>query len=203
MIEKTINTSKTSDSRTLDMLNNMYNIRFFNTVYANHALIKRNINKIKSSEIATIATMFSFSGFPRESIEFYDHALTAAHQEKVPTINMRRDKAQTLLLPGNTQDIAAARRIYVEILSELKSDKSGAGRRSSAIFLSELAIAEAASGDWKCSVDLRQQGGNLLQLVRFHDDSVAIYLDMFDQYFRRAAKRTDQAEEGCAYVIEG
>src|SRR4051812_1743012 len=94
MIERILNTSKTTDPRALELMNNMYNVKYYNLIYSNRGLLKESINYLRSSELSTMAGLLYFSGLTAEALAYYDIAEQRAKEEGVPYANILRDKAQ-------------------------------------------------------------------------------------------------------------
>ena len=55
MIERILNTSKTTDPRALELMNNMYNVKYYNLIYSNRDLLQKSITYLRSSELSTMA----------------------------------------------------------------------------------------------------------------------------------------------------
>jgi len=94
-----------------------------------------------------------------------------------------------------------ARESYQKVLAYFAAEKHPLAPRQYALFLSELAYAEALYGDWTCAEKLRGEADNALQLIRFRDSTVSPYYDMFIQNFSTVKQHDGQKSLGCGYEL--
>jgi hypothetical protein len=134
MIERLLNAPKITDVRATDMMNNLYNVKFYNLIYTNSDLLARNRGKLRSSELAIMAGLLAFSGNAKEALIYFDAAIARAKSENVPYVNILRDKAQVLMYPGPTQDLALGRKSYVDVLGFFANEKHPMAARQHALF---------------------------------------------------------------------
>jgi hypothetical protein len=199
MIERLLNAPKITDVRATDMMNNLYNVKFYNLIYTNSDLLARNRGKLRSSELAIMAGLLAFSGNAKEALIYFDAAIARAKSENVPYVNILRDKAQVLMYPGPTQDLALGRKSYVDVLGFFANEKHPMAARQHALFLAELALFEATVGDWACGQALKADAENALQIVQFRDPSVAPFYTIFTENFSGAKQGDTQPTDGCGY----
>jgi tetratricopeptide (TPR) repeat protein len=142
----TVAAANIQDAQARSFLLGTYNIRIYNALLQDRAVIKAAENKLLPSELYMIGSLYSLMGLS-DGIPYYKLAISKSKNDD-EKVTIYREMGDALFRPGSYQDIAEARVDYDQALSI--ASKIPYQQMTYIQYAAELGQLELLYGDWKC-----------------------------------------------------